>query len=250
MKKIKLLVLFVCLFLLSGCDAVYNMEIGRTIKEELIVRYNDSEYVEFKELDSNKYVAMYFNDSNNKLEDGIEPPLENVKYYDFKEDSALKTVTFSGSIRQKDYWRSSIVKSGFKTVDIVYSKDEIHLKTSKGFLRDDIDSVTINIKSNYKVMSSTADVAKGDVLTWIINSSNRDTKQIVVDYSIEKESSTTKNESNPYIKPTEEKEETSITENITDSSNLAIVIVVGSVVLLALLLFIAYKVKTRKNSKI
>ena len=186
MKKIKFLFLLISLCFMTGCTATYDLNItANGFKEKLVVSMNNSEYTAFLSDNNNKYVNMYYDDPNNIGTDGVKLPLPGVKYYDFSSNDNNKSVVYSGSFSEDNFDRSSMLVSGFSSVKVSGNSDEIHLKSSKGFmfLYDELTSVKVRITSPYRVLYSNADAVSGNTLVWNITKANAANKVISVDYS-------------------------------------------------------------------
>lgn len=191
MKKIKILGMLIIIFILTGCSATYNLNISENaISESLSLIMNNNEFDTFMENNNNKYVNMYFDDSNNIASEGVTLPLEGVKYYDCSIDDNLKEVTFSGQFKYNDFSRSTILKTGFNDVEFIVRNNEMHISTSEGFsfLNENLNSVKIVISSDFEVMSSNADKIESENLIWFIDRTNYSTKKIKVDYKLVKSS--------------------------------------------------------------
>lgn len=193
MKKIKILGILILIIFLNGCSATYSLNISdSTINESLSLKMNNSEFATFMENNNNKYVNMYFDDSNNIASEGVTLPLEGVKYYDCSIDDTLEEVTFSGQFKYNDFSRSSILKTGFNDVEFIVRNNEMHISTSEGFsfLNENLNSVKIIISSDFEVMYSNADKIESNNLIWFIDKTNYSTKKIKIDYKLVKSSLT------------------------------------------------------------
>ena len=156
MKNLKFIILVIPLLLLSGCTATYNLEITNTrFNENVIINMNKNEYNDFTSDENNKYANMYYDDTHNSGEEGVELPIPGVKYYDYTENASNNIVQFSGEFSYEDYNRSTMATRGFNSVKITGNDEELHMQTSTGFtfLYDGLTRVNIRITSPYKVMN-------------------------------------------------------------------------------------------------
>jgi len=174
MKKLWLLLLFT--FLITGCDATYKIEIyNDTVTEKVTPWYNSSEvsgdiYEYTRELsqkyDDNGDFLTHDSKKNvkNKNQIGIELTNKYKGIEDFKDNS--KIINYC-------YIAQNITQ---------YEKDSITLKTSQEFTCfneiEELENVTIAIKSNHKLKETNADKIKGHTYYWYINKENYQNKPI------------------------------------------------------------------------
>lgn len=249
MKRLRLVILlFGVIILLSGCSAVYEVNVDiNNMKESLRVTLNDDEYYEFNSDENYKYLNMYYNDPNNDGTDGVQLPLPGVLYYDFTMNESLKTVNFSGNTDYRNYHRSSIIKLGYEDIKVIYENDKLHLKTSQGFLfdMDTLENLKVVLKSDYRVLHSNCDYVDGKSLVWEINKSNYKTKYLSVDYSLSEDDYIDASVDPLIPVDPEDSESTNLF-----SSYVPILVVIGSLLLLGLIIFAVYLVKNKKNNRI
>lgn len=173
MKKI--ILLLVVIFLVTGCSGKYELE----IKNEKVIE---------------KTTALY--DKNDVNEDPYEYTQElSLKYddngdflrYDEKKNIHKKNLigveltNFYDSIEEfKDF--SKVINYCYAAKNITNYDDYITIKTSNEFTCideiEELDEVTIVIKSNHKLKSTNADKKKGATYYWYINKDNYKEKPI------------------------------------------------------------------------
>ncbi len=191
MKKI---IMIMCLFLLTGCDVVYNLNVEDSfIENASIVETNiDNLYeesfgesmMEYRDLYLKKPMPLlttspYYSESNDKI--------KGIDYYEVKDlstSSQLK-LEFNGTIKSNDYMYSRLALTGCK-LSKENEENEFKLKASNFHLFDSfevLDKITINIISKYSVKDNNADKVSGNKYTWIIDRSNYENKVINISFN-------------------------------------------------------------------
>lgn len=198
MKKILLLIsLF---FVITGCEATYNLEIGEEIKEEINIYTTDmynlnvpmEDYNNFSLKDMfgfqlDGFYPVYFNDEN--YNPYLEEKQDNVKYYNQSaiNDSNKYGIKYDYRFKFNDYYRSRAVNSCYKEVNLANNNGIYSLTTNNVAKCFDnyslLDRVTINIKTTYKVIYSNADNVSNGVYTWNITKNNYKSKSIKFSYN-------------------------------------------------------------------
>lgn len=193
MKKI---ILFILLFLVTGCSADYHIEIyNNTIKENMeyldfVPERWDSEVqfgLTYRELlmDSVDYPYPVFNstvvDENDQVKiDGIEY-YDNILISDY--DKLGQRLSYS-KFNFDNYSDSSMVKQCYQYFNIIEEKENIILSTSTNNLCFDLypnlDSITIHLKTNHKVVSSNASMVNGYHYTWNLRKDTKDDSAITI----------------------------------------------------------------------
>lgn len=173
MKKVKLLFLFTFVCLLSGCTAEYNVEI-----------YNDEVRVDSSLVERNpsRWEESVFNISYREMIDwkttGDEdsPVAEGI--YKISADNELGMGLKNKYKLLGEYKNSPGIKACYQYFNIIEEEENIILSTSvKNTCFDEypmLDNITINLKTNHKVVSSNADLVNGYHYTWNLSSQNKD----------------------------------------------------------------------------
>ena len=172
----------VCIFLLSGCAASYNLEIGNdSFKEKITV-------------DIDKYEIPTSREDGIEVDDQITPFLNN----DYEalsknfESKYKKTVTDNGDYysvlmnykySEKEFGKANSLKRCFENYEFGYDK-RYYLHVYGDFYCLYSNEMTINIKTNNKVLKNNADIVNGNVYTWIINSEN--SNNVDIEFEVEK----------------------------------------------------------------
>lgn len=172
MRKIRILLIVLFVFLLSGCSGNYNLTLNEdlTIKEELdisIKNENDNyektyNIFEKADIDSNKYEI--YTDEDNVY---INYSEEYGTLEDYLLNSNLYRMLFENIEYEKDNTGMKLnTEANFK-LDDIGSNEIVNAY--------DIDDLKINIKTPFIISKSNADSIKDNTLTWILN--NNDTSK-------------------------------------------------------------------------
>lgn len=194
--KHKIFILIFLLLCVTGCSANYDIEI-----------YNDQvkENMQFVELDSSVWDSevQYGLTYRNLLEASINYPypafddtvvdeddtikLDGVEYYDntlISDNLKLGQKLKYGKFTLDNFSKSSIVKKCYQYFSIKEEEDNIIISTSLENLCFEeypiLDSITINLKTNHKVVSSNSNSVNGYHYTWNINKENKDDAAILI----------------------------------------------------------------------
>lgn len=194
MKKIIILVL--SLSFLTGCSATYNLEVyNNKVKE-------DMEY--FDTNSENWYNSSNSNQSYRDLvESSVDYPypafdsaivneddtikLDDVEYYSNKiidDGEKLGQSLSYKKFKVSNYGDSFIAKKCYKYFNVLDDGKQIIISTSPENTCFDqypmLDDITINFKTNHKVISSNADSVKGYHYTWKISREEKNDASIQI----------------------------------------------------------------------
>ena len=173
MKKI--LLLFICIFLITGCDVEYNLMIENgNVNEQIILPFSKQNF-------AYENVTDYLNNKITITNDRYEN-----KYYDM---SLVTTSDFYNLIYKynfdfEGFKKSFFVDICFPNMKITENDGEIIIASGKNFkcLNPDngviADSVKINVKTDLKVLDNNADNVTNNIYTWNINYDNYQTKEL------------------------------------------------------------------------
>lgn len=194
MKK-SLLLLFLLVFV-TGCNANYDIEIkNNQVKEKL----------EFFSTDTSTWDSevQYGLTYRSLLEASVDYPypafdstvvdendtikLDGVEYYDNKlitDNYKLGQRLEYRKFKTNNFNDSSIVKKCYQYFSVLEEGKNIILSTSlKNLCFDEyplLDNITINLKTNHKVVSSNADTVKGYHYTWNLSREDKDDSGISI----------------------------------------------------------------------
>lgn len=192
----KLILLSVIIFFLTGCTANYDIEIyNNTVKEKMIFINSDSsswdseiQYgLTYRDLllASKDYPYPVFNSTVVDENDTIK--LDGVEYYNNKliSDSYKLGQSLSyDKFTLSNFNDSSIVKKCYQYFNIIEKEDNIILSTSLENTcfntYPSLDSITVNLKTNHKVVNSNADTVSGYHYTWNLTKDSKDDAAISI----------------------------------------------------------------------
>ena len=222
MKKI---LLFILIFLITGCTAQYNLTIDESSINEKV------EVAIPRETISQDQLKPYL-----QLGNKVYPSDSNSAVYtsDLSEDNDNYYLTYEYSHSHEMFAQSMFVKKCYQTVKLNSTEETITLSTSDQFncikMEDgaSLEKVDINITTKLKVQSHNADKVSGNTYTWNINENNYENKPINLEI----------------------KKPVSLEEVIKEAPNYQLMVIVLIVVLILSITFIIVKIKTKNNNKL
>ena len=183
MKKTKLIIMLLVLFLLTGCcDVNYNLSIdNKVMKEEIDISSTTTKETAkaFAKLYSVKQSAYYDMDSNNTL------------YYD-KEQKIIdgsNHIIYTYEYENANLQKSKAINTCYNRAQIIKNDDYIIIKTNTNnacMYKDGekkINNLTINIKTDLNVKENNADIKKGNTYIWKLDKNNYNKKYIYIKIS-------------------------------------------------------------------
>ena len=194
MKKIVLL--FVFALFLTGCSATCNIEIyndkvredmeyTETSLENLEKRYNSKFTYRGLIEDSFSYPYTAFYNAPANENDYVK--IDGVEYYKnerIDEDGKFGQKLSYHKFKLSNYKDSLIAKKCYKYFNVLDQDDTYVISTSINNTCFEeyplLDSITVNIKTNHKVVSNNADIVNGYHYTWIIDKENKDDAAIML----------------------------------------------------------------------
>lgn len=168
MKK---LVLLMGVLLLCGCKAEYNVKIDSTVEETTIIYQNATQDF-LKEDILNNYREYLPLSSSVTYDDDDTSKLDGVNYYDrtYKDYDTGYKITYKGSFSGNSVQNSTISNKAFKNVSYTATSSKLLISTSEGiqlFTEYDIESITINIETDYEITNNNATSVDGNIYTWV-----------------------------------------------------------------------------------
>lgn len=197
--KIKLIVLFSIIFLVSGCDITYNLEINnQEFKENInIIEKDKSKWnsnissvtaQEFYDIYKNKPIPI---SENAPVMPESDDKLENVNYYnsnDLTNDNQLG-LEYDYTLTQSEFNESYFVHYAYNRFLVGTVNGNIIISTGEKFKLfeqfNNLENVTVNITTNHKVVDDNADEVNGNTYTWHITEGNADDKSIYLELTKE-----------------------------------------------------------------
>lgn len=224
MKQIKLIILILTIFVVTGCEVNYNLIINDTgMKESVDFLYdnNDENKKTLKNYLKNDYMA-YYNMNNRQSNQYNKEEINN---------DDMIGMRLSYEYLTDDLKKSSLIDRCYYQKSVIRTKDEIVLSTdgkTKCFFQDGeqlIDKLVINIKTKLKVTDHNADKVDNNTYTWIINEDNYQNKPINMKID---------------LKNTQEK-----------SFAWSIILIIAGVILIVILaLLVHIHIKNKRNNKL
>ncbi|MDD2409860.1 MAG: hypothetical protein PHD03_04010, partial [Bacilli bacterium] len=192
MKKIIYLILM--LFLITGCDATYNLTLENNIfTENLEITNNDKNtwninnpsYKEIRNLTLNSALATDYREEIPE----VNTKVEGIKYYDIKKIDTENTlgISYKSNFTLLDYQYSTIVNTNVKSFDYKNNNDGIIINIKKPLnvfiLYPNLNNLTIKFKTNHQVMKNNADEIVNNTYYFYLNKNNYQAKKIILEIS-------------------------------------------------------------------
>ena len=170
MKKIRLLFVLVALIFLTGCSANYEVEIyNNTVNEHIdLVDSTSMDGTENKKNIENLFYK-YLDSSDLLYTRNFEIVSDELRNkYSLSEDSSYTIEEYQEEL--------GYVRNCCRSVEISDDKEFINFRTL-GYFKwfekyDELDELTIKVKSNHKVKEHNADKVSGHTYIWYINKMN------------------------------------------------------------------------------
>ena len=180
MKKLKILIVFIFVVILTGCSGTYNLKINKdfSVEEDLILKINKKDEETY-----NKTIKLF--KSNKIKKDKYKVTSSNdevkIKYsekYKSLEDYLANDKVYRQMFDNLDYSFSDGILS------IQASSNMFLKKNDSNYIYNDFDisSLKINLDSQFNVKNSNADI-NNNSLSWIIDDNTRN-KEISVELDV------------------------------------------------------------------
>lgn len=173
MKKI--ILLLIAIFLVTGCSGKYELEIkNKKVIEKTTALYNKTD-VNKDPYEYTKELSLKYDDNGDFLR------YDEKKNIYSKNSIGVELSNFYNSIEEFKQF-SKILNYCYNAKNITSVNNMITIKTSNEFTCfntvEEIDEVTIAIKSNHKLKETNADKRRGATYYWYINKDNYKEKPI------------------------------------------------------------------------
>lgn len=220
MKKI--FMLLALMVLLTGCSANVNLTVtSNSIEEEIIINaYSDSDTTKAQVYTSfRKYIPVFANVPLSDTEPDTKK--DGVEYYGRREQDLGSGYRFNYKYKYKfeDYKNSRSLKFGYNSSTIQKNPvdKQIVISTEKAAINyfeqyPALETITVNIKSSYKMLKNNADFVNGNTYTWVLRKGVKKSIYLVLDNPNSETTETSDPEEKPEEKPiiyTQEEEEES-----------------------------------------
>lgn len=184
MKKI--ILIFLSIILLSGCDINYNINItNNKISTDLDLSVSETDYKNYNDNQEEKLTATLYEyfDEREIL------AFDDMNYKDFynkkvsKNDRSLD-INYTYKYTYLDFYKSSMLNTCFEDF-IVLNEDNYFYVKAFGKFNCYYDDTKINIKTDRKVINSNHDSYKDGVYTWNIDRDKSNNVNII--FQVDKE---------------------------------------------------------------
>ena len=198
MKK-KILFLLFFLLMVTGCSSSYDIEIYNNQVKEKMEFVSTSSYTwdnevkygfSYRELLLASYKYPYPAFSSTVVDEDDTIKLDNVEYY---KNTLIDTSDKLGLMLEYNKFTldnfndSSIVKKCYQYFNIIEEEDNIIISTSTTNKCFDeyplLDTITVNLKTNHKVVNNNATKVEKNTYIWNINKNNLSNINMEVDFN-------------------------------------------------------------------
>lgn len=174
MKKIKIVVLSLLLFLVTGCSVEYTLDFNNNQLSENI--YIDATGSDMTEEEIKKMIELHIYQQN-----------ANQLYHINQKN---KKIQLSEKYNVYTYKNSLLLNQCYTAYNFIENEDYYDLTTSEIFSCNPfeymyIDELKIKIKTNHKVLSHNADSVEKGTYIWNITTDNANNKPIQIRFSKE-----------------------------------------------------------------
>lgn len=181
MKKYKLVFLLLFVFLITGCDGSYKIEIYKDkVNEESYVWYKNDELNGINPYDKTLEIARKYEDNGDFLTHDSKKDITKSGYTGFK-------ITRKYSSIDEFKSESRILGSCYLATNLSNHTEYITLRTTQEFtcydMVEEFENIEIAVKTNHKVKEHNADKKKGNTYYWYINRDNYKNKPISIKMS-------------------------------------------------------------------
>lgn len=185
----KICILLILLMLVTGCEAVYTIEVtGDGITETLEIHNYDKDswtkgnslYQNLIETASKSFVATDYR--NEKPE--VNQKIEGINYYIIQKISSPNDLglKYQNEFTFNDYEHSTIVFSNFNQLKYRNNRDKISINSDKELSTfisyPKLNKLTVKLLTNYQVNDNNADEVKDGVYYWYFNQDDYQNKKI------------------------------------------------------------------------
>ena len=177
----------VCIFLLvfcSGCSVEYNLDIDRNLDLNENINISATTFDDSEQINNyDKYLPIDYTADEPKV---FEKKYDSIEYYDINKSN--DNIKFSYNYDVDKFNNNIFARNCYQYVTVMNTineeeeRNELILSTSKKFLcfdyYDNLEDVTIKIKTKRKVYSNNADRVEGKTYIWNINKNNKEDSAI------------------------------------------------------------------------
>lgn len=227
----RFLIILFSLFLLTGCNVEYKLNIDENLNFNEITKIESTtadDTTKIKEF--NLYIPI-----DAKVDDyaSFTNKIDTLNYYNFEKD--INNMTFNYNFDKNNYLNSTIINNAYETVLINENENIITVSTSDEFLLfnnyNNLDKIDLTITSSYEFVDCNADVYDKHECIWTITKDNAYGKNI-------------------FLKLDTNKKNTSIEEKIKNNTSLNLSLIFFVLAIIALIIYKIIKKKGDLHNKI
>lgn len=195
-QSLKIFALTMCIVLLCGCSVEYNIEIDeKNIKENIIVNekvVEERQEVDIMDFYGNNYPVYIDQENDLGISYNLKEKYDNVSYYDksFKIDNYGYHLNYNYTHDINKYYLDYLVVKSYdqRQISIENNILTFNQKSINNYMKylELLDSIKINIKTEYTVLENNADSIENNVYTWNIDKKNNSTKRIKLKIDLNK----------------------------------------------------------------
>ena len=235
MKKI--IILFIMIFLLSGCSAEYYAIFSKEdVKESIYL--NDEELIPWQ-------TPAYIDDQGSS-EENIK--IEGIEYYNIENNQ--NNLVYKYNFPFNNYSKSRAINTCFKSAKLTKDSNNNYILNTSNynscFDLYNMTNITINLSflpSDFEVISNNADRINNNVYIWDINQSNYQNKYIQVIFKEKKDEE--ENPSNPSNPSNPNNPGEINIEKELSNQEIIVYLILGFISLIAIIVIVV-KFKNRK----
>ncbi len=232
--KLKTLIILSMLTFLCGCSANYEIEVKNgSIRENSQILVNKTnESIKEENGFSLEEELEYTYNSIHDIDNGQEET--KTKHFELNKINNKDNIglSYNNQLTFNNYEESPLIHQCYENINIINKTSSFSINTDKYFKCFDyykyLDSVTITLKSDYKVLNTNADEEKKGIYYWYINKNNYTNKRINIDLSKEPKTVVDK-------------------VNLGDYSYIVFILLGLSLIILGLVVFIKVKNSNKKS---
>ena len=246
MKKGKIIILLAFLILFTGCSATVNYNIDNGISQNMTITLNSSER-------SSKTVYNLALESVER----VEKTTEMLSEFTFSDTESYSTLKIQKKSSMSDYKFDNALAMCYDTVLFSNANNMLSISTDNIATCFSnypmLDELTINLTTDYKVLENNADEVNNNVYTWKITKNNYTNKKIKlrVDYSADGNRDTSSPGSSDTRPVTPDNSTDNKDNTVAKTSTVVpILIMIGTILVISIILYIAYYFKNKKNNEI
>lgn len=185
----KSIYLLLIILLLTSCKVEYHLDVDKSL--ELV---ENIRLISTNEIDTEKIATFnQYTPINIEIDDisAYKEKKKDIEYYDFKKGKDNTQIEFNYNYNIDKFNNNIFANNCYEYVTTTQKDNILILSTSKEFLcfdkYDNLEEVTVIIKSKYKLKETNADEKKKHEYIWNITKSNQNNKYLYLSLDTTKE---------------------------------------------------------------